>query len=93
MVLIEAMYNGLPIVATNAGAIPYLIKDGQNGILVPVEDPEELAKAIKRLIENPELRSSFSESNYRLALRFNWNKSFSKIESFLDKSFNEQEKL
>ena len=88
MVLIEAMYNRLPIVATNAGAIPYLVKDGENGILVPVKDPEQLAKSIKKLIESPELRRSFAKSNYQLAIQFNWNKSFSKIESFLDKSFD-----
>jgi glycosyltransferase involved in cell wall biosynthesis len=88
MVLIEAMYNRLPIVATNAGAIPYLVKDGENGILVPVRDSEKLAKSIKKLIESPELRRSFGESNYRLAIQFNWNKSFSNIESFLDKSFD-----
>jgi glycosyltransferase involved in cell wall biosynthesis len=91
MVLIEAMYNRLPIVATNAGAIPFLVKDGQNGILVPVKDSEKLAKSIKKLIESPELRRSFGESNYRLALQFNWNKSFSNIESFLDKSFDKRE--
>jgi glycosyltransferase involved in cell wall biosynthesis len=91
MVLIEAMYNRLPIVATNAGAIPYLVKDGQNGILVPVSDTEKLASSIKTLIESPELRRSFAESNYQLALKFNWNESFSKIESFLDKSFDETE--
>jgi glycosyltransferase involved in cell wall biosynthesis len=88
MVLIEAMYNHLPIVATNAGAIPFLVKDGQNGILVPVKDSEKLAQSIKKLIESPELRRSFGESNYRLAIQFNWNESFSNIESFLDKSFD-----
>jgi len=90
MVLIEAMYNRLPIVATNAGAIPFLVNDGQNGILVPARDPEKLAISIKKLIESPELRRSYGESNYRLALQFDWNKSFSDIESFLDKCFDKQ---
>ncbi len=87
MVLIEAMYNRLPIVTTDAGAIPYLVKDGKNGILVPVKDTEKLASSIRTLIESPELRRSFAESNYQLSQKFNWNESFSKIESFLDKSF------
>jgi glycosyltransferase involved in cell wall biosynthesis len=93
MVLIEAMYNRLPIVATDAGAIPFLVKDGENGILVPVKDSEKLAKSIKKLIDSPELRRSFAESNYRLAIQFNWNRSFSNIESFLDKSFDTSKKL
>lgn len=93
MVLIEAMYNRLPIVATNAGAIPFLVKDGENGILVPVRNSEKLAESIKKLIESPELRRRFGESNYRLAIQFNWNNSFSNIESFLDKSFDTSKKL
>ncbi|MDD4652637.1 MAG: glycosyltransferase family 4 protein [Methanothrix sp.] len=93
MVLIEAMHNRLPIVATNAGAIPFLVKDGENGILVPARDSEKLAESIKILIESPELRRRFGESNYRLATQFNWDNSFSNIESFLNKSFGTSKKL
>lgn len=56
IVLMEAMFFGLPIVATDVGAIPELIKDGENGFLVPPADSNLLAAAIDRLIEDPLLR-------------------------------------
>ncbi|MDD1752083.1 MAG: glycosyltransferase family 4 protein [Methanotrichaceae archaeon] len=88
MVLIEAMSYHLPIVATNAGAIPYLVKDGENGFLVPIKNPEKLAQSLKRLVDFPGLRLKIGESNYHLALEFNWNNSFTKIERFLDMAFD-----
>ncbi len=83
MVLAEAMSYGLPIVTTNAGAIPYLVKNGLNGLLVPPKDPERLAQAIEALIRSPGLRQSFSEANRKAAKEFNWDKSFAKVTNFL----------
>lgn len=61
-VLIEAMACGLPIVATDAGGIPELIKDNYNGIIVEKQNPNKLAEGIIKLIENPELRKKISEN-------------------------------
>jgi glycosyltransferase involved in cell wall biosynthesis len=57
-VLMEAMAMGLPCVATDCppGAPRELIKDGENGLLVPVGDETAMADAIDRYIENDELR-------------------------------------
>jgi glycosyltransferase involved in cell wall biosynthesis len=84
MVLAEAASFGLPIVTTDAGAIPYLIKDGINGILVSPKDPKKLAIAIKRLLQSPELMSKFGEANKELAAQFDWDKSFSKVADLVD---------
>ena len=54
--LLEAARFGLPIVSTKSGAIPELIRNRENGLLVPPEDPEALANAILELITNRELR-------------------------------------
>jgi len=54
-VLLQAMAAGLPIVATRVGGIPSLIRDGENGLLVTADDPEELAEAIKKLLMNRDL--------------------------------------
>jgi glycosyltransferase involved in cell wall biosynthesis len=83
MALAEAMSYGLPIVTTNAGAIPYLVKEGQNGFLVPPQDPEKLAQSIEKLVASPELRAEFGEVNRKVAAEFSWERSFANIENFL----------
>ncbi|NLH21865.1 MAG: glycosyltransferase family 4 protein [Methanosarcinales archaeon] len=85
MVLAEAASYGLPIVTTDAGAIPYLIKDGVNGILVPPGDANSLALAIEHLAASPDLREKFSQANRKLAEKFQWERSLSKITAFLQK--------
>lgn len=56
IVLMEAMAMEIPCVTTRITGIPELIRDGQDGILVAPSDDEELARAIRRLIEDPDLR-------------------------------------
>jgi glycosyltransferase involved in cell wall biosynthesis len=55
-VLIEAMACALPVVATRIDAVPELINDGENGLLVEPGRPEELAAALGRLAADPALR-------------------------------------
>lgn len=47
---LEAMAAGLPLVGTDVGGIPELIKDGKNGYLCKPADPEDLAKNINRIL-------------------------------------------
>jgi glycosyltransferase involved in cell wall biosynthesis len=53
--LLEAMARGLPIISTPHGVALEAIRDGENGFLVPPDDPQRLAAAITRLVENPDL--------------------------------------
>jgi glycosyltransferase involved in cell wall biosynthesis len=55
-VLLEAMATGMPVLATRVGGVPGLVRDGENGLLVDVEDEESLACQLQRLVEEPELR-------------------------------------
>src|SRR3990172_1066036 len=48
-VVAEALWFGLPVVATAVGGIPYLVTSGVEGILVPPGRPRPLAEALKRL--------------------------------------------
>ncbi|HEV8306504.1 MAG TPA: glycosyltransferase [Methylomirabilota bacterium] len=57
-VLFEAMASGTAIVATNTGGTPEIVRDGREGILVPPRDPGSLARAVDRLIADPDLRAS-----------------------------------
>jgi glycosyltransferase involved in cell wall biosynthesis/GT2 family glycosyltransferase len=69
LVLCEAMASGLPVVATNVGAIPELVEDGVTGLLVPPHSPTALADALRTLIREPDLRRSMGERGLKLAHR------------------------
>jgi len=53
MVLIEALACGTPVVGTRVGGIPSVIEDTGGGLVAPARDPEALAKAIARLLDDP----------------------------------------
>lgn len=55
-VLVEAMAAGLPIVATDAGAVPEILEDGRTGLLVAPGDAAGLAQALRRLMADAPLR-------------------------------------
>jgi len=54
VVLMEAMAAGCPVVSTHVGGIPELVENQSTGLLVAPGDSEELAKAIRWMLENPE---------------------------------------
>lgn len=60
--LIESMAAGLPVVATAVGGIRELVDDGTTGLLVPPHSSIALAKAIVRLLQDPELARRFSQA-------------------------------
>jgi len=51
--ILEAMAAGKPIVATNVGGVPEVIKDGETGLLIQPRNPKSIADGIRTLITNP----------------------------------------
>lgn len=75
LVLAEAMAAGLPVVSTQVGAIPEVVKDGETGILVPPENPEALATAVNKLLNNHQLMQEMgTKGRERVANHFTWDK-------------------
>lgn len=65
--LMEAMAAGLPIVATDTGAISEEVESGVNGLLVPARDAGALAQAVRTLVSDPVRRCAMGVAGRRLA--------------------------
>lgn len=61
IVLLEAMANARAIVGSNSGAIPEIVRQGENGLLFAPGDSDSLAEAILRLIRSPDDRVGMGE--------------------------------
>jgi len=66
--LIEASLAGVPVIASDAGGMPEIVRHGQTGLLVPPGNSQELAKAIKLLISTPSMAKQMGEHAKKLAL-------------------------
>ena len=72
IVLLEAMAAGLPIVASDIVGYRSLITGGQEGLLVSPGQPDRLAVALRRLIDQPDLRRRLGQSGQTKAAQFTW---------------------
>ena len=63
--LLEAMASGLPVVATAVGGNPEVVIDGESGLLFPAGDFNSLAKSLRSLREDPQLRSALGRQARR----------------------------
>jgi len=66
LTLLEAMAAGVPVIGTDVLGIREVISNNENGLLVPDNDPEQLAKAILMLAQNVSLRNALAERGRRL---------------------------
>jgi glycosyltransferase involved in cell wall biosynthesis len=68
LAIVEAMLASLPVVATDVGSVAEAVLDGRTGALVPAEDPEALAAAVRRLLDDPGARRAMGEAGRAIAL-------------------------
>jgi phenylacetate-CoA ligase len=72
MVFLEAGASGLPVITTNVGGIPHILKDNENALFIPPGNPDALAEKIIQLIENPYLVERLSTSIRLFAEENSW---------------------
>jgi glycosyltransferase involved in cell wall biosynthesis len=71
--LVEAMACGLPVIITDCpGGGKEMVKNGQNGLIVPMDDIISLKSAILSLVKDSKLRAKFSIEAYRLIDRYDY---------------------
>jgi len=80
MSIIEAMAAGKPVVATNIGGIPEVVKDRETGLLVEPKSSSSLASAITRLLRDKEYATSLGETGKKHAEKFSSSIMAEKIE-------------
>ena len=66
------MACGLCIVSTDVGGIPYLLAAEEDALLVPPKAPEEMANAVRRILDQPALAESLSSCARRHAEQLDW---------------------
>lgn len=71
-VILEAYACGLPVVSTNAGGIPYMVKDGVTGLLVNLEDYHALAEKVIQLVEEPEMALTLAKNGRNECRKYSW---------------------
>ncbi len=81
IVILEAMASGVPVVATDVGGIPEIVRESESGVLVPPGNELELRNAIQKLLLDDGLRARFG-ANGRKAVeeKYSWDRVTERIE-------------
>jgi len=82
--VMEAMATGLPLVVTNCRGNRDLVKDGENGYVVEIDDVYGFAKAVEKLYNSEELRKSFSKKSLEIIKEY----SLDKVREDMSKIYN-----
>ncbi len=73
MSILEAFAIGIPVISTNVGGIPYLIKDNVTGFLIEKKQPQQIFEKVKWIINNPEKTKIIVDNAKKEVLSFQWN--------------------
>lgn len=72
--VLEAMASGLPVVSTNVGGVPFILRDGVTGLLCSAGDHAAMASAVLRLLRDRELAARLRDTALAEAQRYTWAK-------------------
>jgi glycosyltransferase involved in cell wall biosynthesis len=82
--LLEAMSHGLPVIATRFGGADEIIEPGTNGVLVPIDDPGQLAVAVEDTVNDPAAARAMGERGRRTLSRFSEDQMFTQTLELLE---------
>ena len=81
--VVEAMACGLCVVSTDAGGVPYLVRNEHDALLVPRTDPEAMTAAVRRVLTDSTLAAQLSRNARECAEAFSWETVLSEWEDLL----------
>ena len=84
--VLEALAVGSPVIATSVGGVPEVVRDGENGLLVPARDPHALAEAIRRFFADEDLRARLAAAAPGSVAGYTEDAVFSRIEERLEQA-------
>lgn len=85
-VVLEAMAAKIPVIAASVGAVPEIITDGENGLLVTPRHPEELASKIEKMLNSDHLRQELGIKGHQTVLfKFGLDKMLKQVETTMSK--------
>ena len=90
MVLLEAMTQRLPVVATPAGCAGALVQPDETGLIVPPRDPEALANALARLLADPSLRVRLADVAFDRVRDMSWTRTAQATLSVYERALGER---
>jgi glycosyltransferase involved in cell wall biosynthesis len=80
-ILLEGMASGLPIACSNRGPMPEVL--GTAGLYFNPENPDDIAHALQRMIESPELRAKLADCSFQRAHAYSWKRCATQTFGFL----------
>ncbi len=80
LTVLEANASGKPVVASNTGGIPSVVRDNYNGLLVPPNDPAALSEAVLSLSNNRDRAETMGRNGRTVAEEHDWSKTASLTE-------------
>ena len=80
IVVLEAMMEGLPVVATRVGGVVDLIKNKKSGLLVEPSNPDQIARAVIEILGHPAITSKYIREGKNIAKNYDWKIVIKKVE-------------
>lgn len=89
-ILLETMASGLPIACSNRGPMPEVL--GQAGVFFNPEQPEDIARALRELIESPQTRTKLARASYERVQQYSWQRCAEETFRFLVEVIQQRKK-